>query len=170
MKTTKINKYLEEAKKIGSFYPILLGILAALKSVFVGQAFAFFTPNRIGEYAGRTLFLSSGNKLMGLAQMAWTSYAQLLITICIGSVALFINISHYPWMHSISMIGVQLLSPLFALFALVFYLYQSTWKGWLRFFNVIQISNPIKFTVSFNYDPPQIYLKTIYIDVLSSFV
>ncbi len=122
-----------------------IGILAALKSVFVGQAFAFFTPNRIGEYAGRTLFLSSGNKLMGLAQMAWTSYAQLLITICIGSVALFINISHYPWMHSISMIGVQLLSPLVALFALIFYLYQRTWKGWLRIFNVIQISNPIKF-------------------------
>lgn len=56
-------------------------ILKSYKSVLVGQAFAFFTPARSGDYVGRILFLEAGNKLKGLAQMAWASYAQLLITL-----------------------------------------------------------------------------------------
>ena len=43
----------------------------SVQSVFVGQAFAFFTPNRIGDYIGRILFLDKGHKAKGLAQMAW---------------------------------------------------------------------------------------------------
>ena len=35
----------------------------AIKSVLVGQAFAFFTPNRIGDFAGRVLFLKTEHKL-----------------------------------------------------------------------------------------------------------
>ena len=60
-------------------------ILKSFKSVLVGQAFAFFTPARSGDYVGRILFLAPGNKLKGLAQMAWASYAQLLITLFFGS-------------------------------------------------------------------------------------
>ena len=43
-----------------------ISILKAVKGVLVGQTFAFFTPNRIGEYAGRTLYLEEGKKLMGV--------------------------------------------------------------------------------------------------------
>ena len=49
-----------------------ISILKAVKGVLVGQTFAFFTPNRIGEYAGRTLYLEEGKKLMGVSQLAWT--------------------------------------------------------------------------------------------------
>ena len=59
-------------------------ILKSYKSVLVGQAFAFFTPARSGDYVGRILFLEAGSKLKGLAQMAWASYAQLLITLFFG--------------------------------------------------------------------------------------
>ena len=121
-----------------------IGILKSIKSVFVGQAFAFFTPNRIGEYAGRTLFLNAGNKLMGLSQMAWTSYAQLLVTITIGAIALFINITFYPWMTNTWMIWIKIGSPILALLALYLYFSDQNWKGVLSVLNSIQIAHPIK--------------------------
>jgi len=121
-----------------------LKITTAFKSVMIGQAFAFFTPNRIGEYAGRTMFLSSGNKLLGLAQMAWTSYAQLFATICIGSVALFINLDYYPWLQDFWVIGFKVVIPILFLLSLFLYFFQHPWQGRLTFLNVIQINKRIK--------------------------
>jgi hypothetical protein len=48
-----------------------ISIFTALKSVFVGQAFAFYTPNRIGEYVGRTMMLETENKIIAVGRMAW---------------------------------------------------------------------------------------------------
>jgi hypothetical protein len=113
-----------------------ISILQSLKSIFVGQSFAFFTPNRIGEYAGRTLFLQDGNKMMGMAQMAWTSYAQLLITIILGSIALMINLPFYPWL--------QWASPLLGIVATFLFFYRKEWKGWAGNFTILQIPTIIK--------------------------
>jgi hypothetical protein len=120
-------------------------IYKSLQSVFIGQAFAFFTPNRIGEYAGRTMFLNAGNKLIGIAQMAWTSYAQLLITIVFGTTALFFNLSAYAGSNISWLFWVQLLSPLVGLLATFFFFYNNTWQGWLSPLNVLQIKNSVKF-------------------------
>ena len=120
-------------------------IYKSLKSVFIGQAFAFFTPNRIGEYAGRTMFLNAGNKLMGIAQMAWTSYAQLLITIVLGTMALYFNLSAYAVLNKSWLFWVQLLSPFVGLLAIFFFFYNNAWKGWLSPLNILQIKNSVKF-------------------------
>ena len=121
-----------------------IGLGTSLKSVFVGQAFAFYTPNRIGEYAGRTLFLSAGNKLMGLAQMAWTSYAQLLVTIIIGTVALFVNITLYPGINIDWLFWIKWVSPFVGLIAVVLYFYKRNWTAKLSFLNVLQIEQSLK--------------------------
>ncbi len=126
-----------------------MGILKSLKSVFVGQAFAFFTPNRIGEYAGRTMYLNDGNKLMGISQMAWSSYAQLLVTITIGTVALFINITFYPWMTNSWMVWIKIICPILALLVLYFYFSVQNWKGVFSVFNSLQIAHPIKVQLIF---------------------
>lgn len=120
-------------------------IYKSLQSVFIGQAFAFFTPNRIGEYAGRTMFLNAGNKLMGIAQMAWTSYAQLLITIVLGTMALYFNLSAYTVLNKSWLFWVQLLSPFVGLLAIFFFFYNNAWKGWLSPLNILQIKNSVKF-------------------------
>jgi hypothetical protein len=122
--------------------PIHLG--TSLKSVFVGQAFAFFTPNRIGEYAGRTMFLSAGNKLMGLAQMAWTSYAQLLVTVFIGVIALFLNITLYPGININGLFWIKWLSPFIGFIAVVLYFYKRNWTAKFSFLNVLQIDQLLK--------------------------
>ncbi len=116
----------------------------SLKSVLVGQAFAFFTPNRIGEYAGRTMFLSTGNQLMGLAQMAWTSYAQLLITLVIGVMALFINITLYPGLNMNWLFWIKWVSPLIGFIAVLLFFYKRKWSSKLSFLNVLQIDNQLK--------------------------
>lgn len=121
-----------------------LRIDKSLQSVFVGQAFAFFTPNRVGEYAGRTLFLSSGNKMIGLAQMAWTSYAQLLVTLVLGTLALFINLSAYTTYNENWLFWIKLLSPAIGIMAIVVFFYKRQWTGWLTFLNILQIENLVK--------------------------
>ena len=116
----------------------------SLYSVFVGQAFAFFTPNRVGEYLGRTMFLSAGNKLMGIAQMAWTSYAQLIVTIVLGTIALFFNLSAYEGSMEARFFWIKLLSPFIGFLAIVLFFYKKEWKGWFARLNILQIENVTK--------------------------
>jgi lysylphosphatidylglycerol synthase-like protein len=56
----------------------------ALQSVFCGISFSIFTPNRIGEYAGRILFLPFGYRIKGVLIAIVSSISQLIITLCIG--------------------------------------------------------------------------------------
>lgn len=111
-------------------------IFQALRAVLVGQAFSFFTPARSGDYVGRTLFLAPGTKLKGITQMAWASYAQLLMTICFGSIAIFWNLPFLPWLKWVAPWGAAL--------ALFLFFYNQSLKGWLSKINLLQIDNELK--------------------------
>lgn len=110
--------------------------MQALRAVLVGQAFSFFTPARSGDYVGRTLFLAPGTKLKGITQMAWASFAQIIMTISFGCLALFWNLPFLPWLKWVVPFGV-----IIALF-LFFYNYQ--FKGWLSKMNLLQIDASLK--------------------------
>ena len=130
--------YLMEAIKwqnlLASWSPI--SIFKSYKSVLIGQAFAFFTPARSGDYVGRILLLPPGSKIKGVAQLAWSSYAQLIITISIGSIALFFNLPFFPW--------IKWLMPLGLVAALLVYFHPGQFKGWLNKINKLQIENKLK--------------------------
>ncbi len=111
-------------------------ILKSFKSVLVGQAFAFFTPARSGDYVGRILFLEAGNKLKGLAQMAWASYAQLLITLFFGSIGLFYNLPFLPWLKWVG--------PFMVAAAFVIYFHPGNFTGWLKKLSLLQIKTTLK--------------------------
>jgi len=111
-------------------------ILQALRAVLVGQAFSFFTPARSGDYVGRTLFLAPGTKLKGITQMAWASYAQILMTICFGCIALFWNLPFLPWLKWVA--------PLGGIIALFLFFYNQPLKGWLSKLNLLQIPIALK--------------------------
>ena len=110
--------------------------LQALRAVLVGQAFSFFTPARSGDYVGRTLFLAPGTKLKGITQMAWASYAQIIMTISFGSIALFWNLPFLPWLKWIAPFGGCL--------ALFLFFYNQPLKGWLSKMNLLQIDAALK--------------------------
>ena len=111
-------------------------ILQAFKSILVGQAFAFFTPVRSGDYVGRILLLAPEAKLKGVAQMAWSSYAQLLITLMMGTIALFYNLPFFPWL--------KWLAPLVTLAAFLIYFSKGQFNGWLKKLSSLQIQNQLK--------------------------
>jgi len=115
--------YLMEAikwqKLLASWNPI--SIFKSYKSVLIGQAFAFFTPARSGDYVGRILLLPPGSKIKGVAQLAWSSYAQLIITISIGSITLFFNLPFFPW--------IKWFMPLGLVAALLVYFHPGQFKG-----------------------------------------
>ena len=108
----------------------------ALKAVLVGQAFSFFTPARSGDYVGRTLFLAPGTKLKGITQMAWASYAQIIMTICFGCFALFWNLPFLPWFKWVAPFG--------AFIALFLFFYNQPLKGWFSKINLLQIDAALK--------------------------
>jgi hypothetical protein len=110
--------------------------LQALRAVLVGQAFSFFTPARSGDYVGRTLFLAPGTKLKGITQMAWASYAQILMTICFGCIALFWNLPFLTWLKWVA--------PLGGIIALFLFFYNQPLKGWLSKLNLLQIPIDLK--------------------------
>lgn len=113
-----------------------LSILNSIRSVFVGQAFSFFTPARVGDYVGRTLFLNPGTKLQGLAQMAWASYAQVLNTLTMGTIALFFNLPFLVWLKWVA--------PFACIAAYCIFFYSKPFKGWMANLNLIQIPTSLK--------------------------
>lgn len=60
----------------------------AIECVFYGLTWAIFTPNRLGEYGGRVMFLSPRKRIHGAFAMAVGSFGQNVITNVLGSVAI----------------------------------------------------------------------------------
>ena len=56
----------------------------AFKAVFTGAAVASFTPNRMGEYLGRILYIKEGHRTQAIALTIACSIAQLMITLAVG--------------------------------------------------------------------------------------
>ena len=71
-----------EARKwqvaIKKIQPVSFG--RSLKAVFTGVTLAFFTPNRIGEYMGRILYIKPGLRIKAISLTIVCSMAQLLVT------------------------------------------------------------------------------------------
>ena len=56
----------------------------AFKSVMIGNTTAFFTPNRLGEFPGRSITLSQGKKLQGITIGVLGSISQTLTIMLFG--------------------------------------------------------------------------------------
>lgn len=62
----------------------------AFKAVLSGLSLSVSMPNRMGEYAGRVLYLPEGNRLKAVPISIAGSLSQLLITLIAGSIGLFV--------------------------------------------------------------------------------
>jgi len=62
----------------------------ALQAVLSGVSFSVTTPNRIGEYLGRVLYMDEGNRLKTISLTIVSSISQLIITILMGGIGLII--------------------------------------------------------------------------------
>ncbi len=65
-----------------------VSFLRAYRAIFSGQALAFNTVNRIGDFAGRAIFLEEGNRIRGIVLSFVGSMSQIVVTFLLGLVAL----------------------------------------------------------------------------------
>ena len=96
----------------------------AFKAIFTGTTLAFFTPNRMGEYMGRILYINKGKRIYAISLTIVCSMAQLLVTLSAGMVGLsylsapMISSSEYTatrsWI-SLSMFLIGLITLLLAM-------------------------------------------------------
>ncbi len=56
----------------------------SLKSVLIGIIFGLFTPNRIGEIGGRSIYLKPSNRVKGIVVACIGSFAQMTVTVVLG--------------------------------------------------------------------------------------
>lgn len=62
----------------------------ALKSVMAGVSFTMLTPNRMGEFLGRVLYLPDGSRIRAATLTFLSSISQLLITLSAGVAGLLL--------------------------------------------------------------------------------
>ena len=61
-----------------------ISLLRAFYSVLSGVAFAINTPNRMGEYGGRVLYMKEGNRIKAVSLSILGGLSQLIITLVLG--------------------------------------------------------------------------------------
>lgn len=78
----------------------------AFKSVLAGCSITMLTPNRIGEYGGRILFVKEQNRIKAISVTILGSISQLLVTMFFGTWGLiYVNympgmVDKLPWLVS----------------------------------------------------------------------
>ena len=108
----------------------------AIEAVFCGLTWAVFTPNRIGEYGGRVMFLPNRKRIHGVFAMAVGSFGQNVITNLLGLTALMWFVFTYLHINIAVSLALSLAAFGFMVLLLVFYFN----IGWL-----VTLLNRIKF-------------------------
>jgi uncharacterized membrane protein YbhN (UPF0104 family) len=67
-----------------------VSFLMAFRAILTGTSFSVMTPNRVGEYVGRVLYLHEGNRLKAVSLTIAGSISQLIITLFMGWIGLMV--------------------------------------------------------------------------------
>lgn len=109
-------------------------LFKAFKSVMAGCSITMLTPNRIGEYGGRILFVQQNHRLRAISLTILGSVSQLAVTIVMGTCGLIYlkyfsvdGVKIFEGMPAILGNTLLVMSMLISIFMLLFY-----WRlGWL---------------------------------------
>jgi uncharacterized membrane protein YbhN (UPF0104 family) len=86
-----------------------VGFLTAFKAVLSGVSFSVTTPNRVGEYLGRVLYMNEGNRLKAISLTITGSVSQLIVTLLMGLSGLIILRSPIEASRMISSFWIDIL-------------------------------------------------------------
>ena len=124
----------------------------ALRGILIGITFGMATPNRVGEYVGRSIILKKNNRIKGSLATMLGSWSQVLVTLILGQIGwiilfdnihIFSNLAHKPILV-FGLIGLMILM------LLIFY--NLTWlKKLLVWLSINQrYVDEIKFLIRFS--------------------
>jgi len=127
----------------------------SFKAVFSGNALAFFTPNRTGEYLGRMIYLKKSEMVPSVPLTIMCSTAQLVVTLfagCAGLICIHNTfITHFglsitPWLNvgifMLLMVALVLTILYFRIPFVVKWMAGKSWaRGWSRHVRVLEDIN-----------------------------
>jgi uncharacterized membrane protein YbhN (UPF0104 family) len=119
-----VNWGVEAAKWRLSVKPVQqVSFFRSLQAVLSGVSFSVTTPNRIGEYLGRVLYMNEGNRLKAISITIVCSMSQLIVTLLVGGIGLFVLKSEVeakqlisPMWTSVILYGVMIVTAGLLLF------------------------------------------------------
>ncbi|MEC3879413.1 lysylphosphatidylglycerol synthase domain-containing protein [Parapedobacter sp. 10938] len=104
----------------------------ATQSVFCGLSWAVFTPNRIGEYGGRVMFLQPRKRIFGVVAMGVGALAQLVLTSVAGSLSIAWFVNQFFEVSTLGGMAIWLLAGLYAGFFLMLYFNVRWINSWMQ--------------------------------------
>jgi len=112
-------------------------LIIALKGVLVGITTGLATPNRVGEYVGRTFVLKKHNRVKGSLATMLGSWAQVLVTLILGLIGWIILFEQVNFFNQLEYrpLFMGFLLGLMLLMLLVFYNLQWV-KRIMQWFNI----------------------------------
>jgi uncharacterized membrane protein YbhN (UPF0104 family) len=86
-----INWALEAYKWKIAVHPVQeVSFINSLQAIFSGVSFSVTTPNRVGEYVGRLMYVKEGSRLRTISVSIVGSMSQLIITLLFGLIGLIV--------------------------------------------------------------------------------
>jgi hypothetical protein len=113
----------------------------ALAAVVSGITVSLFTPNRIGEYAGRVLHLARPGRLKAVVATVVGSMNQLLVTVAAGTVSLLAILAPQAVQDPVVAVTALVLAAGLAFMTLA-YFNVSLAYGWLSRFRFLKKADP----------------------------
>ncbi len=107
-----------------------ISLWQAIEGVFCGLSWAIFTPNRLGEYGGRVMFLPPRKRIHGVFAMAVGAFGQNVITNVLGSGALIWFVFTFQHFKPLTLMLLTAATVIFITLFLVLY-FNIKWLVWL---------------------------------------
>lgn len=101
----------------------------AFKAVLSGVSFSVSTPNRIGEYLGRVLYMDEGNRIKAISLTIVGSMSQLIITLLMGFIGLILIMPELESSQMVSSIWIRVTvyGVLATLLTLTLFYFRLSW-------------------------------------------
>ncbi|MCX6291322.1 MAG: lysylphosphatidylglycerol synthase domain-containing protein [Bacteroidetes bacterium] len=126
-----------------------VSFIKSLEAVFSGLTISFFTPNRVGEYAGRIFHLETADKMKATLITVIENLSQLLVTVIAGSVSLVFYIHYFVNMNNYFFAGTVVLIIVFVFLCSFLFLNVSLLENLLAKFRFTRTW--LKYTEVFGY-------------------
>ena len=106
-----------------------VSFLKAFRAVLSGVSFSVSTPNRVGEYLGRALYMNEGNRLKTIAITIVGSISQLIITLLMGCLGLILLRNDIETHQLISPLWMEVIlyGVIAVLFGLLLFYFRLSW-------------------------------------------
>jgi hypothetical protein len=126
---------------------INISLWEAVEAVFCGLTWAVTTPNRLGEYGGRVMFLPPRKRIPGIFAMGVGSFSQGSVTNVLGVIAMIWFVANYIHTNLVLAWSVTAVCAIIVAIQLIFY-FHINWavtlldrvpfiKKYHRFFDVM---------------------------------